>query len=547
VRQSQSSTPIQGQCSTLFDTQCADERDAKDVSDTFTSLFTLYLSGTHATIHQRLEMIECLLRSESVRERDLGLAALARVLEASHFSSGHQFDFGGRSRDYGYRPTTRREVTKWYRPAMALIERFAFTEGMLKPELSNLLAQNFRFLWISARMFGGLLRLSRQFAADGFWRDGWVACRQTMSFDRDRLSPINLGRLNALEAQLRPSTLAERVRAVVLGTRSGALDLDDLDLDADPMTESERLDTLARDLGRAVAADDAAFAALLPDLLRGGTRTYPFGCGLADASYDPPDVWTKLIEGLERLPLDQREIRVLRGFLAALWRRDQDTAQNFLNDAFDWPSLRPLLPYLQTSVPVDSRGVTRLKHAFGSDDVRIRACQILRLGGLTVQFTGKDLGDLLMILADRPNGSEIALDIIHMRFFSDRSDGRAYEPELIETGRELLSRLRFRGSGHSADHRLAEVASVCLTGTGAAPLAGQLAGRVRAAVAAGETYDHDHADLVTALLRSHPMPVLDALLEEDPRTQRSGIDILKDRNRHRPNAIDTVSVQDMIS
>lgn len=256
----------------LAATQSSDEREAKEASDTFVSLFTIYLSGTHATIEQRLGVIERLLRSGDPKQRTLGLAALDEVLEATHFSSGHRFEFGARSRDYGYRPGSDEDVTRWYSVALALIERVAITEGVLKPELGGLLARNFRGLWTSAHMFDELEGMSRRFAADGFWRVGWAACRQTMRFDRERLTPDSSSRLSALESVLRPSNLSERVRAVVLGDRSGGLDLEDIDLDGDITSEFERLEAIARELGAAVAADEAVFADLLPDLLRGGNR-----------------------------------------------------------------------------------------------------------------------------------------------------------------------------------------------------------------------------------------------------------------------------------
>ena len=43
------------------------EREDKQASDTFVSLFTIHLSGTHATIEQRLGAIERLLRSRGLR------------------------------------------------------------------------------------------------------------------------------------------------------------------------------------------------------------------------------------------------------------------------------------------------------------------------------------------------------------------------------------------------------------------------------------------------------------------------------------------------
>jgi hypothetical protein len=91
-----------------------DEREAKQASDTFVSLFTIYFSGTHATVEQRLGIIDGLLKSGEARARTLGLAALNQVLKTTHFSSHHRFEFGARSRDYGYQPRSGADVTQWY-------------------------------------------------------------------------------------------------------------------------------------------------------------------------------------------------------------------------------------------------------------------------------------------------------------------------------------------------------------------------------------------------------------------------------------------------
>jgi hypothetical protein len=119
----------------LAATKTSDEREAKEASDTFASLFTIYLSGTHATIDQRLGVIEALLRSGEPKERSLGLAALDEVLEATHFSSGRRFEFGARSRDYGYRPRSDEDVTRWR--AVAAYETYSFdNDDLLKALLA---------------------------------------------------------------------------------------------------------------------------------------------------------------------------------------------------------------------------------------------------------------------------------------------------------------------------------------------------------------------------------------------------------------------------
>ena len=531
----------------LVATQSPNERESKEASDTFVSLFTIYLSGTHATIEQRLRVIEQLLRSGEVKQRSLGLAALDEVLEATHFSSFHSFEFGGRSRDYGYRPRSGEDVTGWYRAALALIGRLAFTEEVLKPELGGLLARNFRGLWTSAHMFDDLEGLSRRVAADGFWREGWVACRQTMRFDRDRLAPENLSRLSALEAVLRPSNLSERVRAVVLGDRSGGLDLEDIDLEGDITSEFERLETIAAELGAAVSANEAVFADLLPDLLRGGSRTWAFGRGLAGAAENGRATWSRLVEGLGQIPPEYRDVQVLRGFLAEFWEQDRDLAQNFLDATLEQPTLIPFIPVLHSAVQLDARGVKRLKQALNSRQVPVWMYQNLAFGRTTDHLAGADLRDLILLIADKPEGFEVAVKVLSMRLYSDHSTQRQHEPELQEAGRELLRRIRFRRGNQRGDHELARVVRACLNGSEAAPLAAEVAGRLRRAVAAYETYSFDNNHLLKALLAVQPTAVLDALFEGDDQEQRAGIGVFDHQHDHRPNPADEISCEELIA
>jgi hypothetical protein len=528
--------------------QSTDEREAKEASDTFASLFTIYLSGTHATIEQRLGVIEQLLRSGEQNQRSLGLAALGQVLEATHFSSSHHFSFGARSRDYGYRPKTDEDIPRWYGAAMALIGRLAFTDQVLKPELRGLLARKFHGLWTSAEMLDDLEGLFLRFAADGFWREGWAACRQTMSFDRDRLTPESLSRLSALEAELRPTNLAQRVRALVLGDRSGGLDLEDVEVGGDIAGQFERLDAIARELGAAVAADDVVFGELLPDLLRGGNRVWEFGRGLASVSADRSATWTRLVEGLAQLTLEQRNVQVLRGYLAELWEHDRDLAQGLLDSALDQPALIAFVPVLHSAVRLDARGVERMKRALKSGQVPVLMCRNLAFGRTTDQLSGGDLRGLLRLIAEDPDGFDVALEILFMRLYSDRSVQREHEPELLEAGRELLGRIRFRRGNHRDDDELAGIVRACLTGPEAAPLAAELAGRLKQAIVARETYSFDNDDLLKAMLAVQPVAVLDALFEGEERGGRqTGIGVLHHLHEHRSNPADEISCEVLIA
>jgi len=531
-------------------TQSMDEQDIKETSNTFTSLFTLYLSGTHATIAQRLRVIERLLRSDEPKQRSLGLAALGEALKATHFSSGYSFEFGARSRDYGYQPRSNEDLAQWYGATLALIERLAFAEGMLKPEIRDLLAQNFHGMWTSARMFDALEILFCRFAAEGFWREGWMACRQTLHFDRDRLGAEGYSRLAALEAELRPTNLPEWVRAVVLSDRLGYLDLEDLediDLDGDTISRFERLEMIAREFGAAVALDEEVFTELVLDLLRGGRMVWAFGRGLVSASESRRATWTKLVEGLAQIPPEQRNVQVLCGYLAELWEQNRDLAQDLLDEALDLPALVVLIPVLHSAVQLDVRCVDRLKRALVSGQVPVWMYRNLAWGRTTDQLAGSELGDFLLLIAEQSDGFNVALEILSMRLFTDRSEQREHDPKLLQAGREILRHVRFGKHNHRDEHNLACVVRACLIGPDADRVAAEVAARLRQAVGAYETYAFDNDDLLAALLSVQPISVLDALFEGGEREQRTGIQMFDYSPESRSNPADVISCQELIA
>lgn len=524
-------------------TQSMDERDAKEASDTFVSLFTIYLSGTHATIEQRLGVIESLIKSDYAKARVLGMAALDEVLEATHFTSNHQFEFGARSRDYGYKPRSGADVTCWYRAALALIERLATTELALKSELCDMLARKFRGLWTSAHMYDELDRLSRTVAADGFWRAGWAACRQTMHFDKSRLTPTAALRLSALETDLRPSNLQERVRAMVLGDTSTGLDLEDMDVDS---TSTVRLEAIARDLGADVATDDEVLVELLPDLLRGGNRAWTFGRGLASATPDPRATWARLVEELERVALEQRNIQVLMGYLSELWEKDKGLAQHLLDAALNQPCLLPFLPVLHMAAKLDEYGVERLKRGLSTGQVPVSMYWNLACGRATDHLAGAVLKDLLLLIADQPDGFDVALGILFMRLHSDNSERRKHEPELLGACRELLRRVTFPTSSHRVDYHLAGIVKACLAGPDCGPMAAALAVRLKQAVTP-ETYSFDNAELLRALLELQPTAVLDALFAREEEGQRVVDCMFENLGDDRGSPADVISCEALIA
>ncbi|WP_075791118.1 hypothetical protein [Massilia putida] len=205
-----------------------------------------------------------------------------------------------------------------------------------------------------------------------------------------------------------------------------------------------------------------------------------------------------------------------------------------------------LSPLLQTAVEIDARGVARLERALHAQ-VPILAFRYLTFGRVTDHMPPGPFKKLLLLIAGQPDGFDVALEILDMRFYSDRSDKRDHEPELVLAGQELLRRIDFRTIDSSKTYHLAEVAKACLTASAAGPIAAEVAIQLRQAIANYEAHSFENQELLTALLQVQPVPVLNALFSGDEEDRRVGVRVFDDSGDHRANPMDSIPPATLIA
>lgn len=243
----------------------------------------------------------------------------------------------------------------------------------------------------------------------------------------------------------------------------------------------------------------------------------------------------------------QQNVQVLRGYLFELWERDSNLAQNLLDAVLHHPTMIAFIIELHSAAPLDTRGVERLKGVLQSGQIPVEMYRQLSHGKTTSQLAGSDLKDLLLLIADQSGGFNVALEILHMRLYFDRSEQRPHSPESMNAGRELLQHVSFTRDNQRDDHYLAEIMRSCLGGPEDAALAAEIADRLRQAVAANETYSFDNYELIKILLSAHPLAVLDVLFHGDAEAQQDGLNVFDHLNDHQSAPSDEVSCKDLIA
>lgn len=438
----------------------------------FRELFRIRLSGTHATLDQRLDVINEMLHHASSDVQKLGLEALGSMLETPPFSVVREFSFGARPRDWGWEPQTYQDQSEWYGTAIARVRDLATAPGPLHDRAQELLADSFRGLWPVCYCSGDLERAVCAVAGQGFWADGWIAVRTAIAFDGKDMPADALDRLRTLEIALRPKDLIDQVRAYVLTQCRGSLDIADGEqglAETNHKDPYEKLDNIAKDLGRQIATNEEVLGAILPDVVHTAgffRRTRVFGGGLAEATSDLSALWRRLVDALAAVPEDQRDPTVLCGFLGQAVVLDPVVTNQFLDEAVDDPLLARFFVYLQNAVPIDGVGASRLKAALAHGVVTARDFAILSRGRATDPIPSADLRDLLLELADQPDGYAVAVEILFMRLWPGPNTNRpVIHAILLECGRELIRRCSFDKLEQNHVDHLAELAGWCLGAT----------------------------------------------------------------------------------
>ena len=480
--------------------------------NTLVSLFQPYLSGTHATLEQRSEWVSRALQSTDEKVSGIGLSCLNAALEAHWISSYHSFDFGAHSRDYGAHPRGA-AASKWF---ATFIEIAAQTGSGPSPEsisVREVLAKQFRTLWTIVKSRDALEAAAKKLKATG-WPHGWLAAKSTIKFDGKGMTAPDLRRLKNFEQQLRPNSLVEKVKAIVLNDAFNGIDIaedaEDAD-DASAVASYNKANELARSLGEQVAVEEKTLDELLPSLVenRNG-RQGLFGVGLAVAAKDPEATWHRVVLAYVAKPADQRSVTMLRGFLDGLKGRDAPLFEKIMDGTLDHPSLAPWMPVLQLSSDLDAQGVERLCKGLERSDIPLHTYKQLIYGGVTRKLTDEQLIKILGLLADRTDGAEIAVEVLSMHIFNNST---AFSVELTRFAQKLVGRIGPKSGVHRLDSSLKSLISRFLAGPDGLAASRKLLKKIKVEIDKYRLTRHDASGTLRTLFKVQPIAALDELVD----------------------------------
>lgn len=488
------------------------------------SLFQLYLSGTHATLERRVTCINSLVNSANESERELGYELLDSTLNTSHFSSSYEFDFGAKSRDFGYEPQNRSEALSWYHEYLMLLHNLASSGHVIDERVKEIFANHIRGLWQIPELHDALESISKSFCSSGGWPRGWLALGQTLRFDAKSMTKEHKERLELLRANIAATDLDCQMDLYVFSKSHSFCGLDEIDEEGKTVKSGyEKAQELAEELGTHVAQEHYDYLMnQLAKLLTIRTNNYHlfrFGYGVASGINDIERVWADITTCLETLEIKNVESSFISGFIKYIYNSAPDTAHTLLESLLNNDKVNYIFPLVQFDCPLEVDAVSRLITSLTNNTSPSWMYRNMACGRRHELISDSDLITILNLLWLQENGEIAVIDILNMRFHGLEQQ-TAYIPsgDLINKCREFLLKHDYSHDNRDRGGRnysLTQIAKICFRGDKAGEDANILFQKLFEEISNNRCYAFDYGEFLTTVIELQPTQALDVFLKDN--------------------------------
>ncbi|WP_063563846.1 hypothetical protein [Paenibacillus sp. O199] len=478
------------------------------IRTTLKSLFYIYLSGTHASVEQRLKIISCLIESDLDNEVELGIYLLDASLETSNFSAINSFNFGAHVRDYGYYPKSKEEIQTWYETFIEYAVSTAISDKLIGNKIKSVLCNKFRGLWTRAKVYEVLESAVKQILAKETWHEAWYAVKKTKRYDSDKMSDEVSTRLDSLNTLLEPNSLYDEVMLLTLPGLGNHYEIVDLE---DAENAHAKVSNLLHELGRKLCNHEDTIDSLLIHLMCTYNRNiYELGQGLAQETSDAKKFWTHMVEKLSEINYTNRQYLLLQGFLYYLALIDKSSAEEILDEAIDHELLSEVFPLLQ-SVVIDTNGLDRLKRS-----LQLGKAPISSFGSLALIRThdidyNEKFFELIRLISSKEDGVAVAVELFYMRI---SRDDKGLSQDIVSLGQELVLNYDFSQRSFENHHFVSEIIKICFTDVESTRNAKRIANKLYSSITEDNVFFSDLDHVFLSLVEVQPLEFLEVFVRD---------------------------------
>lgn len=307
----------------------SDNRKSRDAVDELSSMFCLKLSGTEASVEQKLKEINKMFSSEDSKVIELGMTLIGNAISINSHGRGFRMEFGARHRDYKLRFTVD-EFKEHYCSFLNYIVNLIKSKVYVSDKLKETLAQHSAEYMHSLENFDMLLNAVYSINEETKWLEGWVPCLRFLRLHKEKVDPELKRKIKELRDGLAPVTLEEKIFVFALAPRWGDRDFAEF---IDGENSEANVNDYVKKLGMELIKDNELLDTILPVLLRNRkpSRVYHLGGGLAYVSNNKIEVWKKILKIYTNLNKTNRSIELLRGFIHELSFSNPEICETILD------------------------------------------------------------------------------------------------------------------------------------------------------------------------------------------------------------------------
>ncbi|WP_179038216.1 hypothetical protein [Limnobaculum xujianqingii] len=494
------------------------------------SLFSLYLSGTQAKPSRRYSFVSRILNSGNLRQLEIARDIFCSAFEASHWTSFGGFDFGARSRDYGWEPKTNKEELDWYVGFIKLLVPLLDSNNELRSEWAKeILANHFVSLWSYAGCFDILEKVVRKYGTGGKWLNMWMAIKRTIHYNGDKHTPKIFTRLETLERLAAPADPYSEIEAYALTNTWDHLEV----RDGDYTKSSEEIYQKIEKLGELAISEYKYLERLAPRLWdKHIDSPWAFGKGLAKGSLDQKSAFDSLVCLMQKQKLEVVQPGLFCGFIAGVHICNPSLSRKLQESVLDVPELKPYFVNILTATPIAPWGTKKLIELARAGELEPRRFLQISSGRMHESITDDDLSKLLSALNNLDNGIFSTIEILSMRFFTE--NGSKYSPsaELRHVGRQaifkMLSLHRDEIRGRQS-HGMNLVIKECLSEPATENEIREIINLLCGGIETYRLYGFELENIIAHLVENYPEYILDRVFLDSESSEQLMHFLFKDR------------------
>lgn len=487
-------------CPLLLRFACSEKENENNCSirNRLYNLFHIYLSGTHATLEQRIKIVDGLIKSDDVKYKDLGFKLLDELLKTKCFL-GNYIDFGSKKKDYGYQPKNQLEIKKWYETIVQFCAE-KIVDNDNKSIIMDILANNFNGL-INVGLIEDIYNIIKQITKDSTWPEMWIAVKSFKHFNKNKIKNELMVILNKIEKVTKPQSLQDKFKVYVVSKKR-------LYISADDITDNwEYIDSVAYNLGKQFGENIDVFNDNI-DLICGSKnyRDFVFGKGLGYNIDNGMKILNILFQKLNIDELNQN-INLISGIIFGI-SSDSNKVSKVMDSILNNERIRTLYPKLQSSYVLKNEDIDRIISSFKYN------FPILDYSGVIYRIENINNNKLIEFINKMPNCLEsfkFKIMLLHKILFSKKLDSK-----FSDVGANIISKYPFSKEFSKNDHvnyELSQITKVIFDGQKYTKQAKLIFAKIKEQVKKEYISFYNYEDFLGSLIEKYSIQFLDIFID----------------------------------